>query len=140
MRWTFQLICFNETVGMKAAKFSFRLAKGTHEKRFHITMDVNEPRRKLREGRAQMDGQAGGRRGACRLEWAYKRLCGVGEESSDDPADPYVSDGGISNTRNSRGRRVGSACKNTVCPFREPKLSAQHPHGSVTVRLQSKQI
>lgn len=114
MRWTFQLICLNGTVGMKAAKFPFRLAKGTHEKQSHITKDVNEPRRKLREGRAEWMARREEEGGACRLERADKRLCGVGGESSDGPADPYVSEGGISNTRNSRGWRVGSLCKNTV--------------------------
>lgn len=89
MRWTFQLICLNETVGMKAANFSFCLAKGTYEKQFHITMDMNKPRRKLMEGRVEMNGQAGGRGGgACRLEHTDECLCRVEEESSDGPADP----------------------------------------------------
>lgn len=72
MRWTFQLICLNETAGMKAAKFSFRLAKGTHEKQFHITMDMNQPRRKLMEGRVKMNGPAGGS-GEVLVGWSAPR-------------------------------------------------------------------
>lgn len=68
MRWTFQLICLNETIGMKAAKFSFRLAKGAHEKQYHITMDVNELRRKLMQGSG--NGWPGGRKGEALVGWS----------------------------------------------------------------------